>query len=139
MMLMLVAVPSIQGMLEAKRLRERMDEFDALVSKAQVRAVSERRTMGLVWRHNAIELVPLDKRSGDDAESAPETFTVGEGQEYLIARPAALSDKAPPIWTFWRSGACEPVIITYKGPDGTWKAQYDALTARRTVLEEHFE
>jgi prepilin-type N-terminal cleavage/methylation domain-containing protein len=136
LMLLLIAVPSIKGAMDAKRLHERMNEFDALVTKAQVRAVSERKTMALVWKHDAIELISLDKAEEGEA---PETFSVGKDQEYILERPAALTEKAPPIWTFWRSGACEPVIVTYKGPDGMWRAQYDALTARRTILEEQLE
>lgn len=137
LLLLLIAVPSIKGALDAKRLHERMDEFDALVTKAQVRAVSERQTMALVWKHDAIELISLDKKAEEG--DAPEVFSVGEKQEYILERPAALTEKAPPIWTFWRSGTCEPVIVTYKGPDGMWRAQYDALTAHRTILEENLQ
>ena len=49
-----------------------------------------------------------------------------------LERPAAMAKNPPPEWIFWHSGICEPAIITYKGPEGAWKAQYDPLTGHGT-------
>jgi prepilin-type N-terminal cleavage/methylation domain-containing protein len=138
LMLLLIAVPSVRGVLQQRRLRAGLDAFDAFVTKAQVRAVNERRTMALVWQADEIALVPMDK-IGDEPDQAPEIFPISKDEEWIVERPAAMGDKPPPVWTFWRSGACEPVIITYKGPVGSWKMQFDALTCHRTVLEEDLQ
>ena len=134
-MVALIAVPSVSGVFAEERLRRSYDALDSLVRKAQARSVDERRAYMLAWKKDAIELIPLEVRDG---EEAPETerLQVGENEAYAIERPAALMKNPPPTWTFWRSGVCEPAIISYKGPNGTWKVKYDALTAHGTFLEE---
>jgi prepilin-type N-terminal cleavage/methylation domain-containing protein len=138
LMLILIAVPSIHGVMQQQRLRAGLEAFDAFVSKAQVRSVSERRTVALIWRDEGIELVPMDKKF-DEQEPAPEVFPFTKEQVYSLERPAALGEKPPAVWTFWRSGTCEPAIVSYKGPEGTWKIQFDPLTCHRTVLEENLQ
>ena len=41
-------------------------------------------------------------------------------------------------WPFWRSGTCEAVVASYRGPAGSWVVKYDPLTVRGTVLEENY-
>jgi hypothetical protein len=55
---------------------------------------------------------------------------VGRGEAFLLKLPAALAKNSPPEWIFWPSGNCEPAIIGFKGKDGSWTADYSALTAR---------
>jgi Tfp pilus assembly major pilin PilA len=137
LLLTLIAVPSIRSVLEQERLHRTFEAFDGFVAKAQVRSVNERRTLALVWREEGIEMVGMEKQNGEEAPA--ETFPVSKEQKFLIERPAALGPKPPAVWTFWRSGVCEPALITYEGPEGTWKARYDALTGRRTILEEQLK
>jgi prepilin-type N-terminal cleavage/methylation domain-containing protein len=135
-MVMLIAVPSVSGLFAEQRLRRTFESFNTLVRKAQARSVDERRTYMLAWRKEGIELVPMDLREGEDAPQ-PEHLALAKDEAYAIERPAAMVKDPPPTWTFWRSGVCEPAIISYKGPHGTWKVKYDALTAHGTFLEEN--
>jgi prepilin-type N-terminal cleavage/methylation domain-containing protein len=70
--------------------------------------------------------------------SVTETMTFGPDETYVIERPVALlpTKQVPAEWTFWRSGTCEPVVIKYSGPNGSWVAQYHPLTGHGTLLEE---
>ena len=55
--------------------------------------------------------------------------------EITLERPAALEKKPSGEWPIWRSGACEPVRITYKRDGlGFWVAEYDPLTARSRLI-----
>jgi len=139
LMLVLIAVPSVRSVLEEQRLHRSFEAFDALVTKARMKSINERRAYALAWRDEGIELLPLEKKEGEQGGAEPETLPFSKEEEYALERPAAMGEKPPPIWTFWRSGACEPVIVSYTGPEGAWKARYDALTARRTILEERLK
>jgi prepilin-type N-terminal cleavage/methylation domain-containing protein len=135
-LLVLIAVPSVRGVMAEQRLHATFDTFDRLVRKAQARSKSERATYALVWKKEAIELVPLDTKEGESASAESEALSRGSGEDYAIERPAALTKNPEPVWTFWRSGVCEPAIISYKGPLGTWRVKYDPLTAHGTFLTE---
>lgn len=136
LLLVLIAVPSVRGVLAQQKLHATFDAFDGLVRKAQARSMSERRTYTLVWKKEAIELVPLDMREDDAALPQTEQLSLGSGEDFAIQRTAALAKNPEPVWTFWRSGVCEPATISYKGPLGTWTARYDPLTAQGTMLNE---
>lgn len=135
LLLVLIAVPSVRGVMQERRLRDTHEAFDKLVRKAQARSMDERRTYVLLWKKNGIDLVAWEAKEGEP-EPTPETLAVSDGEDYAIERPAALSKDAGPIWTFWRSGVCEPAVISYKGPAGTWTVRYDALTAHGTFVSE---
>lgn len=136
LLIVTLAVPSIKGVMADQRLKETFERFDALARKAQSRAVSERRTFVLSWEKDAVVLRPLEP--GEDDRSAEiEQVTCSEGETFLLDRPVAMEKKPAPEWVFWRSGICEPAIISYEGPEGTWKAEYNALTGRSTFLEKN--
>ena len=134
-MIVLIAVPSVAGVFAEQRLRRSYDSLDLLVRKAQARSTNERRTYMLQWKKEGIDLVAMDVKDGEDV---PETehLPFSKDEAYAIERPAALVKNPPATWTFWRSGVCEPAIISYKGPHGSWKVSYDPLTAHGTFLEE---
>lgn len=136
LMVVLIAVPSVRGIIAQQRLHATFDAFDLLVRKAQARSMNERRTYALVWKKDGIELVPEDSKEGEEAPPQSERLGLGKGEDYAIERTAALAKKPGPVWTFWRSGVCEPATISYKGPLGVWTAKYDPLTAHGTVLNE---
>ena len=139
--ILMMAMPSLSGIAAEKRLRETFEKFDQLARKAQLKAVSEQRPWVLVWDANAILLQPHEptpeERLGGGAESA-DAFPIAEGEAWTVQRPATLlpPTETPREWTFWRSGTCEPVIITYEGAEGWWTAQYHPLTGRGDVLQQ---
>jgi type II secretory pathway pseudopilin PulG len=135
LMLVLIATPSIRGAMAERRLREKHDAFDRLVRKAQARSMDQRRTYVMLWTKDGIDLVPQETKL-DETAPAPERLAVGEGEKYVIERPAALAKDPAPTWTFWRSGVCEPAIISYQGPEGSWSVKYDPLTAQGTFISE---
>lgn len=134
LMLVLIAVPSIRGVIREQRLHHSFEAFDALALQAQTHSMSERRAYGIVWKKEAIEMIPLEKVEEEPAE--PATIGIGEDETYNVERPAALGKKPEPVWTFWRSGVCEPIIVSYKGPNGSWTASYGPLSAHGNLTEE---
>ena len=134
-----LAIPSMRGMSAQRRLQETFEKFDELTRKAQLKAVRTQQTSTLVWQAGMISLKSSDTASGD-RQGAPvqqEDFTYDENESYALQRPASLLPvkDTPPVWTFWHSGTCEPVIVSYSGPSGTWTAQYNPLTGRGEVTD----
>ncbi len=135
LLLLGMAVPTVVGLVSERQLRGRLDEFEGLVQRAQLSSVSERRSFVLVWEPDGIVLKPEDPRESEAGRAWPRMgFTKGETFE--LARPVALEKKPALRWTFWRSGTCEPVQVRYQGRAGQWQAEYDALTCRRSSLEQ---
>lgn len=147
-----MAVPALEGVFADKKLRRSYDGFNQLVRKAQERAVNDRRPYLLVWHKSSIGLEAdrfvreeneeHGEARGEDQEREAEEGggTVGEfhlnrGETLTIALPAALVKDPPGKWTFWASGICEPALIEYHGPAGTWIARYHALTARPEIIK----
>jgi prepilin-type N-terminal cleavage/methylation domain-containing protein len=131
-MLLLLAVPSLNGVLANRRLRHSLDRFNGLVHQAQERSVTEHRAYLIIWGDKDVELRPevVDK----EEEGKPtDVFPLARGEELTLTLPAALT-KHPAQWIFWPSGICEPAIVQFKGPNGSWKADYSALTARANLL-----
>ena len=140
--MLLVAVPSVRGYVAEQRLRETFEKFDALARKAQLDAVSQQRTWVLVVDTGVVAIHPVESKpsesSGDEDNTAPEQISFGEEESYTLLRPASLlpPKDTPGKWTFWRSGTCEPVIVNYSGPDGTWAAQYNPLTGHGEITDQ---
>lgn len=136
-----VAVPSMKGLSAERRLNETFQRFDELVHSAQLKAMADQRSWVLVWQPGRIVLQPVEptaeERNNPDIPLVQE-FTYDESESYVLERPASLlPPKDTPVeWTFWRSGACEPAIIGYTGPEGTWTAQYNPLTGRGEIIDQ---
>jgi hypothetical protein len=133
MCLMALAVPSISGMLREQRLRRSFEAFDGFVRTAQLKSITERRAYVMVWTKEAIELVPEERIETDPVE--PERFAFEQDQVFTIERPAALTKKPVAEWIFWKSGTCEPAVISFSGPAGKWTVNYNPLTARGVFVE----
>ena len=133
MCLMALAVPSISGMLREQRLRRSFEAFDGFVRTAQLKSITERRAYVMVWTDSGIELVPVERTETEPAE--PERFTFEQDQVFNIERPAALTKKPVAEWIFWKSGTCEPAVISFSGPAGKWVVNYNPLTARGVFVE----
>ena len=129
MLVLFLGVPSLNGVLADRRLRRSLDEMNRFVRMAQDRAVTERRTYLISWQKDHIILRP-EAVMEDEESAATATLRLRKGDAYVLQLPAALADDPPPDWAFWPSGTCEPAVVTYKGEDGSWTANYAALTAR---------
>ena len=129
MLVLLLAVPSLNGVLADKRLHRSLDEFNNLVHQAQERSVSEHRAYLIVWGDKSVALVPEVLAKGEDRKAVAQ-FTLGRGDVLTLTLPAALTKKPPGEWIFWPTGTCEPAIVQFKGRTGIWTANYSALTAR---------
>jgi prepilin-type N-terminal cleavage/methylation domain-containing protein len=132
-LLMMLAVPSMNGVLADRRLRWSLESFNAIVREAQERSVAERRPYLIVWGDGNVGLRPEGLRSGEVAQPAVK-MKLAKNESLRVSFPAALVEDAPPEWIFWPSGNCEPAIVNYRGKDGGWTANYSALTARAELV-----
>ena len=132
-MLLAIAIPSISGIFAEDALRKSFDEFDAIAQQAQTRAIKEKRTMILVWTKEGIAVVP-EVPDPEDIENGPPALPFSESVTLALERPFALVKNPAMEWTFWPSGACEPVRVHYAGDVGEWTAEYEPLTGRGTLL-----
>jgi prepilin-type N-terminal cleavage/methylation domain-containing protein len=128
-MMLLLAVPSLTGVLADKRLRRSLDRFNALVHQAQERSATEHRAYLIVWGDKAIALRPEIFAKGEEARPKAD-FALARGDVLKLSLPAALTRNPPGEWIFWPSGTCEPAVVQFIGRDGTWTANYSALTVR---------
>lgn len=132
-LLMMLAVPSMNGVLADRRLRKSLDGFNAVVREAQERSVSERRAYLIMWTGGKVGLRPEGLLKGETPD--PEVkFKLAKDESLKVSFPAALVDDAPPEWIFWPSGNCEPAVVTYQGKAGKWTASYSPLTARSETV-----
>ena len=136
-----LAIPNMRGFSAEKRLRETFEKFDALARKAQLNAVKEQRSWSISWESNRILLQP-DETKPEERENGGAALTdelpILEGESYTLDRHATLlaPRDTPQVWSFWRSGTCEPVIVGYAGPEGTWSAQYNPLTGHGEIIDQ---
>src|SRR5882724_4346206 len=63
---LLMAVPSLKGVLADRRLRRSLDDVNRLVLQAQERSISERRAYLIVWRDKEFALRPEEFLKGED-------------------------------------------------------------------------
>lgn len=131
-MLMMLAVPSLEGVLADRRLRSGLDQFNDLVHQAQERSVAEHRSYLLVWEDSAVILRP--EAFGKNEEHKPvATFPLEKGTTLVLRLPAALTKTPPGEWIFWPTGNCEPAVVQFQGRAGKWTASYSALTAHPEI------
>lgn len=131
--LMGLAVPSMQGVFADRRLRRSVDAFNSIVREAQERSVTERRPYLIVWQGGKLGLRAEGLNKGESPEPQVK-WKLERGESIKVKFPAALVDDPPAEWIFWPSGNCEPAVVTYQGKDGTWTANYSALTGRSEML-----
>lgn len=137
LLIIVLAVPSIAGLLAERRLRESFARFDALVTSARQESIMGQRECRLVWDRQSITLhregtVPAHQNTG---AAGSDRMVFQQGENFSLLRPAALQKNAPEEWTFWSNGTCEPVQIAFLGPTGSWLAKYDPLTGHATFLK----
>ena len=132
LLLLMLAVPSFTGVIANRRLKQSLDEFNNLVREAQERSVAERRPYLIVWEKNSVFVRPEVFAEGEEAKAKAE-FRPTRGSTLKLSLPVALAEKYPAEWIFWPSGACEPAIVRYQGPAGSWTANYAPLTGRPEI------
>ncbi len=132
-LMLLIAVPSMQGVMSDRRLRRSFDDLNKFVRLAQERSVADRRAYLIVWQKDHLILRPEGHIKGEDPKVPTAQFPLQKGDAFLLTLPAALIDDPPAEWVFWPSGTCEPAVVSYKGVDGSWTASYASLTARGTL------
>lgn len=133
MLLLVIAVPSIQGLAAEGQARRSYEAFDALVREAQVRSLTERRAYLIAWEKDAVVLRPRLPAGKDEAKGvASMSLDGGQGEEIEPQFPAALMKKPRKEWIFWPTGTCEPAVILGRSERGAWVATYNPLTTRAT-------
>ncbi len=133
LLLLGLAVPSVNGVFADKRLHRSLDRMNDLVRQAHERSVGERRAYLIAWSDGAVDLQPaafLKTEEHKPINSVPIT----RSDKWNIHFPAALSKKTPPQWIFWESGVCEPARIDYVGADGKWTVEYSPLSALPEII-----
>jgi type II secretory pathway pseudopilin PulG len=134
LLILVLAVPSLSGVIANRRLKQSLDGFNQLVRQAQERSVTERRAYLIVWGKNGVLLRPEVFAEGQE-EKPTAVFRLGKGSWIKILLPAALTGKPPAEWIFWPSGTCEPATVQFRGPAGGWTANYSPLTAQPELTQ----
>ena len=134
MLLLMLAVPSLSGVIANRRLKQSLDSFNQLVRQAQERSVTERRAYLIVWGKSSVLLRP-EVFTKDEEEKPTAVLRLPKGSWIKVSLPAALIGKPPAEWIFWPSGTCEPAIVQFRGPAGTWTADYSPLTAQPELTQ----
>lgn len=134
MLLLMLAVPSLSGVIANRRLKQSLDGFNQLVRQAQERSVTERRAYLIVWGKSSVLLRP-EVFAKDEEKKATSVFGLPKGSGLRVSLPAALTGNPPAEWIFWPSGTCEPARVQFRGPAGTWTADYSPLTAQPELTQ----
>ena len=132
LLLLVMAVPSFSGVIANRRLKQSLDEFNNLVYQAQTLSVTERRPYLIVWGKNNVMVRPEAFAEDEEAKAKAE-FRLSRGGTLKLSLPVALAQKYPAEWIFWPSGTCEPAIVRFQGPAGSWTANYSPLTGRPEI------
>lgn len=133
LLMLLMAVPSIQGLFSEREIKRTFDNFSALVIDAQTRAISEQRAYLIEWDDEGLLLRPVQPSNRDEAKGITR-IDFGKHEAYDIDLPAALMKEPPKSWVFWPTGTCEAAKISYNGAAGSWTAEYNPLTVRPMLL-----
>ena len=141
--LLMVAIPSFAGYYADRLLTDRLEEFHTLVMRARAHSMASDAPAYLVVTPTGIALEPRPigedgervedlPRFGGDAEgsnSNDDFFAVARGSRVELLLPHTLTQGSPDRWTFWPSGNCEPAVVSYKGPEGSWTLEYNPMSA----------
>jgi prepilin-type N-terminal cleavage/methylation domain-containing protein len=127
LLLVLLAVPSLNGVLADKRLHRSLDRFNDLVRQAHERSLAEHRAYLIVWNDTFISLQPAAFLKTEEHQPI-DTIPITRHDRWSLELPAALMKKVPAEWIFWESGACEPARVRFASNDGSWTAEYSPLS-----------
>ena len=124
---LLMAVPSLEGVIADRKLRASLDQFNNLVRQAQERSVSEHRPYLIVWGDKDVVVQP-EAFMKDEEKTPVAAISLEKGSALTLKLPAALRSKPAGEWIFWPTGTCEPAVVEFTGREGTWTANYSPLT-----------
>ena len=133
MIILLLAVPSLNGVLANKRLRRTLDNFGNLVHEAQERSVAEHRTY-LIVQDGPNLIVRAEAFAKGEEPTIARQLTLAGSDAVKFSFPAALTKDPPTEWVFWPTGSCEPAIVRFSGRDGSWTANYSTLSAQPELI-----
>ena len=132
LLILVLAVPSFSGVIANRRLKQSLDAFNDLVRQAQTLSVTERRPYLIVGSKKNVLVLP-EAFAEDEESKAKAEFRPSRGSTLRLSLPVALAEKYPAEWIFWPSGTCEPAIVRFQGPAGSWTANYSPLTGRPEI------
>jgi prepilin-type N-terminal cleavage/methylation domain-containing protein len=133
LLLLMIALPSVNGVIANRRLQGSLDAMNDLVRQAQEHSVKERRAYVIEWQKRAVILRPEEFEEGE-AQQATATLALAKGHAYILRLTAALEKGPFARWTFWPSGTCEPANVQFKGPNGSWEVNYAPLNSRPHIV-----
>ncbi len=128
-LMLLIAIPSIAGVLAERRMKQSFEKFDELARAAQNLSLREHRAYLLVWEKSAVVLRPEEARTAEDPGGVRH-LEINDAESYDLELTAALDPVAQKAWMFWPNGTCEPATVSYKGQSGGWIARYNPLTTQ---------
>jgi type II secretory pathway pseudopilin PulG len=79
LLLLLLAVPSLSGVIANRRLKQSLEGFNQLVRQAQERSVTERRAYLIVWGKSSVALRP-EVFTKDEEEKATSVLRLPKGK-----------------------------------------------------------
>ena len=133
MMIMGIAIPTLNGVISENRLKGSFVQFDELAQDAHTRALAEHRAFVLIWAPKEIVLRPDEPANKAEADGLRK-IEIAKGDVFNVYFPASLFNKrgkvTAAIWTFWPTGVCEPAKIDYHGKLGKWSATYNPFTVQ---------
>ena len=133
LLLLTLAVPSLNGVLADKRLHRSLDRFNELVRRAHERSLAEHRAYLIVWNDVQISLQPAAFLKTEPHEPI-DIMPITRREKWQLELPAALSKKVPAEWIFWESGVCEPARIRFASDDGSWTTEYSPLSGLGEII-----
>jgi prepilin-type N-terminal cleavage/methylation domain-containing protein len=133
LLLLTLAVPSLNGVLADKRLHRSLDRFNELVRQAHERSLAEHRAYLIVWNDVEVSLQPAAFLKTEPHQPI-DTIAIARQEKWRVELPAALSKKAPAEWIFWESGVCEPARIRFASDDGNWTTEYSPLSGLGEII-----
>ena len=66
LIIMMLAVPSLNGVMADRRLRRSLDDFNSIVRQAQERSIAERRSYLIIWHDGKVGLRPEGLMKDED-------------------------------------------------------------------------
>ena len=79
MLLLMLAVPSLSGVIANRRLKQSLNSFNQLVRQAQERSVTERRAYLIAWGKSSVLLRP-EVFTEDEEEKAHGSVSSPQGK-----------------------------------------------------------
>src|SRR2546430_11685567 len=133
LLLLTLAVPSLNGVLADKRLHRSLDRFNELVRQAHERSLAEHRAYLIVWNDVQISLQPAAFLRTEPNQPI-DTMPIARREKWRLELPAAVSRKLPAEWIFWESGVCEPARIRFASDDGSWTTEDSAVSGPGAII-----